>query len=76
MILTAENGWTFGEHGYGEDKKAQLRADLDKYREEEGLEPVDWDEEDESASLSGTEIGDRAPFPPPKDRSGPRLRRI
>ena len=65
MILTAENGWSFGEHGYGEDKKAELRAELDKYRAEEGLEPVDWSEEDEPTSSSPAETGD----PPSSDRS-------
>ena len=47
MILTAESGWSFGEHGYGPDKKAEMRRAIDEYRAEEGLEPVDWDEEDE-----------------------------
>jgi hypothetical protein len=45
MILTAESGWTAGEWGYGEEKKAQLRAAVDEYRKEEGLEPVDWESE-------------------------------
>ena len=43
MVLTAESGWSFGECGYGPDKKAELRAAIDAHRAEEGLEPVDWD---------------------------------
>jgi hypothetical protein len=53
MVLTAENGWTMGEHGYGPDKKAELRAELDKYRAEEGLEPVDWGDSAEPKALDG-----------------------
>ena len=45
MILTAESGWSFGEAGYGPDKKAEARKAIDAYRQEEGLEPVDWDSE-------------------------------
>ena len=44
MILTAESGWTFGEHGYGPDRKAQARKAIDERRAAEGLEPVDWGE--------------------------------
>jgi hypothetical protein len=58
MVLTAENGWSFGEAGYGEDKKAELRAELDKYHAKHGLEPIKW-AEDESISSSPTEIRDR-----------------
>jgi hypothetical protein len=43
MILTAESGWSFGECGYGPDKKAEARAAIDAYRAEEGLPPVDWE---------------------------------
>ena len=46
MILTAESGWSFGEAGYGPDKKAELRRAIDTYREEEGLEPVNWSADD------------------------------
>ena len=46
MILTAESGWSFGEAGYGPDKKAELRAAIDQFRAEEGLGPVDWDAEE------------------------------
>jgi hypothetical protein len=44
MILTAESGWAWGEHGYGPDKKAEMRKAIDEWRAEEGLEPVDWGE--------------------------------
>jgi hypothetical protein len=53
MVLTAESGWSFGEGGYGPDKKAAARAALDRWREEQGLEPIDWDgERSESAENS------------------------
>lgn len=42
MILTAESGWSWGDIGYGPDRKAQRRREIDEYRAEEGLEPVDW----------------------------------
>ena len=44
MILTAESGWSFGEAGYGPDRKAALRRDIDEHRAEEGLPPVVWAE--------------------------------
>jgi hypothetical protein len=44
MILTAESGWSFGEWGYGPDKKAELRKAIDEHRAAEGLDPVDWGE--------------------------------
>jgi hypothetical protein len=50
MVLTAESGWMMGEHGYGEDKKKELRAAIDAYRAEEGLEPVRWDEDEHADS--------------------------
>jgi hypothetical protein len=50
MVLMAEGGWTFGECGYGEDKKAELRRAIDQHREEEGLPPVDWDAPQNSPS--------------------------
>jgi hypothetical protein len=45
MILTAEAGWSFGEIGYGEDKKAELRREMDAYRAEQGMPPIEWDGE-------------------------------
>ena len=50
MILTAESGWSAGELGYGPDKKAAARAAVDAWREERGLEPIDWSEGEEGAS--------------------------
>jgi len=44
MILAAESGWSFGEIGYGPDKKAELRAAIDAHRAERGMEPVEWEE--------------------------------
>jgi len=46
MLLTAENGWLAG-WAHGPDKVAELRAAIDKHREEDGLEPVEWQEEEE-----------------------------
>lgn len=45
MVLTAESGWSWGEIGYGPDRKAELRKAIDKWRRKKGLEPVDWDAE-------------------------------
>jgi hypothetical protein len=45
MILLAESGWSFGEIGYGPDKKAEMRAAIDEWREERGMEPIDWEAE-------------------------------
>jgi hypothetical protein len=53
MILTAENGWSFGEWGYGEDKKAELQRAMDEHRAEMGLEPVDWSESAEPQATGG-----------------------
>jgi hypothetical protein len=44
MILTAESGWSFGQWGYGEDKKAELQRAMDEHRAEMGLDPIDWSE--------------------------------
>ena len=44
MLLTAENGW-MGEVAHGPDKKAELMQAIDEYRAEEGLPPVNWEEE-------------------------------
>jgi hypothetical protein len=86
MVLTAESGWSFGEWGYGEDKKKELRAELDKYRKEEGLPPVDWSE-DEAQSVRGTDEhrpdaakADRSSRTQSRDtaqeKAGPRVRRM
>ena len=45
MILTAESGWSFGEAGYGPDKKAEMRKAIDEYRAEEGLPAIEWEGE-------------------------------
>ena len=44
MLLTAENGW-LGDFAHGPDKVAELRRAVDRYREEEGMEPVNWNED-------------------------------
>jgi len=41
MVLTAESGWSFGECGYGPDKKAELRQAIEDYRAEQGLPPLE-----------------------------------
>jgi hypothetical protein len=45
MILMAESGWSFGECGYGPDKKAERRRAIDEHRAAEGLPAIDWDGE-------------------------------
>ena len=47
MILMADSGWSFGEWGYGPDRKAEQRRAIDEWRAEQGLEPVDWDGEED-----------------------------
>jgi hypothetical protein len=42
MILTAESGWSFGEIGYGPDRKAEARAAIDARRAKLGQEPIEW----------------------------------
>jgi hypothetical protein len=41
MILTAENGWSFGEIGYGPNKKAELLLVINQWRAEQGLDPIE-----------------------------------
>jgi hypothetical protein len=53
MILTAENGWTAGEIGYGPDKMKDLREALNEFLKEEGKEIVDWGESAEPKALDG-----------------------
>ena len=43
MVLLAESGWSWGETGYGPNKKAEAQAEINKYRAERGQEPIDWD---------------------------------
>jgi hypothetical protein len=90
MILTAENGWSFGEWGYGEDKKAELRKALNEYLVEQGEEPVDWSGDDgdqqkpvrpervgtKSASAEGSDRSSASRLPSSQDRPGPRVRRV
>ena len=45
MILTAESGWSFGEIGYGPDRKAEARREIDAYRAERGMDPIRWESE-------------------------------
>ena len=42
MVLLAESGWSWGEIGYGPDRKAEQRRAIDEHRAERGLEPIDW----------------------------------
>jgi hypothetical protein len=46
MILTAESGWSLGECGYGPDRMAELRRALNAHRQEQGLDPLDPDEDE------------------------------
>ena len=54
QILTAESGWSWGEIGYGPDKKAELRRAMDHYRAEMGLEPIDWSESTERSDAESS----------------------
>jgi hypothetical protein len=87
MILTAENGWSFGEFGYGEDKKKELREALNEYLAEEGKDIINWEEEEAPLSSSPATTGDPtsrhsrdrgkpAPSPTSQDKPGPRVRRV
>jgi hypothetical protein len=83
MILAAENGWTFGEWGYGEDKKAELRKALNEFLKAEGKEIINWEEEDASPSSSPATSGGPASSSRSsraasrdQDRLGPRVRRV
>ena len=85
MILTAENGWSFGQAGYGPDKMKELREALNEFLAEEGKPTVDWSAEDEPGSVrpersrrasSPTSVGNPAPSPKPQDKPGPRVRRV
>jgi hypothetical protein len=42
LLLPAENGW-LGDIAHGEDKLAELRAQLDGFLAEKGMAPVSWD---------------------------------
>jgi hypothetical protein len=90
MILTAETGWSFGEFGYGPDRKAELMQALNEFLVEQGEEPVDWSADDgdqqkpvrpervgtKSASAEGSDRTSASPSPSPEDRPGPRIRRV
>jgi hypothetical protein len=52
MVLLAESGWSYGEVGYGPDRKAELRAAIDEARREQGLPPVQWDGESTERSAA------------------------
>jgi hypothetical protein len=47
MILTAENGWSFGEFGYGPDRKAELMQALNEELVKLGKPPIDWSQDGE-----------------------------
>ena len=82
MIMTAENGWSAGEIGYGEDKKKALREAVDKYRAKKGMPEVHWNEDEDvdtpPSASSPTHIGEpsSSPSPTPEDKAGPRVRRV
>jgi hypothetical protein len=85
MILTAENGWTVGEWGYGPDKMAELREALNEFLKEEGKDIIDWSQEDaqpvrdrggESSDRQDNSLPAGTASSTPKARPGPRLRRV
>jgi hypothetical protein len=87
MILTAENGWSMGEHGYGPNRMAEAREALNEFLAEEGKPTVDWDKDEAANSSSPTPIGDPpsrhsrergnppSPSPKPEDKPVPSLSR-
>jgi hypothetical protein len=52
MVLTNENGWGLID-GYGPEKKARLRAAIDRHRAEAGLPPVNWDGQGKQGTSRG-----------------------
>ena len=59
MVLMAESGWSAGDIGYGPNRKTQARRDIDDYRAEQGLPPVNWSE----STDPGPQPGDAAHHP-------------
>jgi len=57
MILLAESGWSFGECGYGPDRKRALQEAIDEARAEQGLPPVEWGPDSSSPSRSDGRSG-------------------
>jgi hypothetical protein len=84
MILTAESGWTVGEHGYGPDKRTELQAAVNEELVKQGKQPVDWgkDGEDkaEVQSCRGHDKHSAAELGPTSTstqaKSGPKVRRV
>jgi hypothetical protein len=84
MILTAESGWSFGEHGYGEDKKKALLEAINQHLIEEGQEPVDWSQEDAEqvrdrggeTKMTAKDNSLRAGAATSQDKPEPRVRRV
>jgi hypothetical protein len=84
MILTAESGWSFGEHGYGEDKKKALQEAINQHLIEEGQEPVDWSQEDAEqvrdrggeSKMTAKDNSLRAGAATSQDKPEPRVRRV
>lgn len=46
MLLAAEAGWLGGEFVCGPDRKAELLAEMNEWRAQQGLEPVGWKDEE------------------------------
>jgi hypothetical protein len=85
MILTAENGWSFGEWGYGPDRKGELQKALNEELVKQGKQPIDWsqDGEDKVEAKSCPRHGEHsaAELRPSRsaksqDKPGPRVRRV
>jgi hypothetical protein len=62
MILTAENGWSAGELGYGPNRMAELREALNEELVKLGKPPIDWsrDGEDKVEAQSVRDRGAQA----------------
>jgi hypothetical protein len=62
MILTAENGWSAGEIGYGPNRMAELREALNEELVKLGKPSIDWsqDGEDKAEAQSVRDRGAQA----------------
>jgi hypothetical protein len=88
MILTAESGWSWGEIGYGPDRKGEMQKALNEELLKQGKPPIDWGENAEcklERRVSGGEptelAADKSPTPrdepsSSQEKAGPRLRRV
>ena len=60
MLLTAEAGFLGAPLVHGPDRRAELLAEINNWRVEQGLDPVEWDEASLPSPPSGGEGGSRS----------------